>query len=365
MRRYVVSFPPATVTMPSGPVESVVSRSARTVSAAPSGSTRTPAKRARTAPRAAGSSASCASARICCSSASVGWSDAGVALERRVGRPQQEHLGPGHGERNPAAVDRDRQRRSPTPVPLEDEVGATAQRHGRARACVLEPPNAVDPGAGGVDDGAHPNLDCCPAGRVTNVRAEARLEPHQLGPVEHDAALGGCSAQVCEAEAGVVGLRVRVEARRPQPVQAQRRHQLRRRPGSDHASALRDRAGQAGIRPERAPDRDAPVGPAAIDGEHEVERPDEVRRDDPAEGVHLGQRLADEAEVPEAQVAEAAVHELRGGARRAGGEVVALDEGDAETVTGSQFGDPRADDPTPDDEQVEPLSAQALEGERT
>ncbi len=50
MRRYVVSLPPATLTIPDGPVEKTVSRRAFTVSPSPPGSTRRPQNEARTGP---------------------------------------------------------------------------------------------------------------------------------------------------------------------------------------------------------------------------------------------------------------------------------------------------------------------------
>ena len=89
--------------------------------------------------------------------------------------------------------------------------------------------------------------------------------------------------------------------------------------------------------------------------------PDEMGGDEPAERVHLGQRLADEAEVAQAQVAQPAVDQLRRRARRAGREVVALDERDPEPVPGGGLGDAGSDDPAADDEQVEPSRPQALE----
>ena len=72
MRRYVVSFPPATETIPSGPLESTVSRWARAVATAPTGSTRRRRSgrgRARVRRRPGRAPAS---SRICRSSAAVG-----------------------------------------------------------------------------------------------------------------------------------------------------------------------------------------------------------------------------------------------------------------------------------------------------
>src|SRR5581483_3549985 len=69
MRLYVVSFPPATLTIPDGPVENTVSRRAFAVPPSPPGSTRSPQYVARTGPMP--STATDASARICSTSSSV------------------------------------------------------------------------------------------------------------------------------------------------------------------------------------------------------------------------------------------------------------------------------------------------------
>ena len=77
--------------------------------------------------------------------------------------------------------------------------------------------------------------------------------------------------------------------------------------------------------------------------------------------MHLGERLTNEAEVAEPEVAQPAVDQLRRRARRARCEVVALDEHDPEPVPGSDLGDAGSDDPAAHDEQVEPPCSQALE----
>ena len=79
MSRHVVSFPPATDTMPPRPRLTTVSRRARMVLDPPAGRTRTPANRDRTSEGARTSAASDrpASARICAASASVAATSAG------------------------------------------------------------------------------------------------------------------------------------------------------------------------------------------------------------------------------------------------------------------------------------------------
>ena len=226
---------------------------------------------------------------------------------------------------------------------------------------ILQPPDLVDPRPGGVDDRARADLEGLAGQGVAHVGDRPALEADELDPVDDDGAGIGRAAQVRQAEAGVVGLGVGIEPGSAKAVEPQRRDELRRGRGRDHAPALGDGARQARVRPERAADRDAPVRAAAVDRQHEVERPHEVRRDDAAERMHLGKRLTNEAEMAEAQIAQPAVNELRRRARRARREVVALDEGDPEPMSGGDLGDARPDDPAADDEQVERLGSQALE----
>ena len=65
-------------------------------------------------------------------------------------------------------------------------------------------------------------------------------------------------------------------------------------------------------------------------------------------------RLAYEADVPESEVAEPAVDQLGGRARRPAAEVAGVDEGHTEADARGVRGDRGADDPAPDHEQVEP-----------
>jgi hypothetical protein len=87
-----------------------------------------------------------------------------------------------------------------------------------------------------------------------------------------------------------------------------------------------------------------------------------VRGDPARERLDLAERLPDEREVAEAEVAEPAVDELRGRARRPGGKIAALDERDGEPVARRELGDAGAEDSAADDEQVEALAAEPIEG---
>ena len=65
-------------------------------------------------------------------------------------------------------------------------------------------------------------------------------------------------------------------------------------------------------------------------------------------------RLAHEADVAHLQVPQAAMDQLRRGGRGRRREVAALDERHLEAVRARGFGDPGADDPAADHQQVEP-----------
>ena len=160
-----------------------------------------------------------------------------------------------------------------------------------------------------------PTSSVSPETQVAQLSDRPLLEAGELDPVEDDRSRIGRAADVRETEPRVVGLGVGIEAGRAEPVTPELRDELRRGGRCDHAAAIGDGARQACVRPERAADRDAPVRAAPVDREHEVERPDEVRSHEPAQLVHLGERLAHEAELAKAQVAQPAVHELRGRAR--------------------------------------------------
>jgi hypothetical protein len=77
------------------------------------------------------------------------------------------------------------------------------------------------------------------------------------------------------------------------------------------------------------------------------------------EAVALDAGLEDETEVAVLEVADAAVDEAGGAAGGAGGEVLALDEGDAETAQGGIPGDATAGDTAADDEDIEGLGGES------
>ncbi len=98
-----------------------------------------------------------------------------------------------------------------------------------------------------------------------------------------------------------------------------------------------------------------------VHGHHELERFEEVVGDAGQDGL-LAQPLGDEAQVQLGQVAHAAVQQLGGAARRAGGEVGLLDEGDVEAPGRQVEGAAGARDPATDDDDVERSFVQQTAG---
>ncbi len=76
----------------------------------------------------------------------------------------------------------------------------------------------------------------------------------------------------------------------------------------------------------------------------------------------LEQRLADEAEVEVLQVAEAAMDHLRGAAGGADRVVAALQQRDRVAARGGVEGDPGAGDAAADDDHLEVLAGDLLDG---
>ena len=100
-----------------------------------------------------------------------------------------------------------------------------------------------------------------------------------------------------------------------------------------------------------------------VDREGERERPDEVRRDG-QQDAPLAQRLGDEPDLAVLQIAEAAVDQPARPRAGSGREVAPLDQPDPQPAHRRIARHAGADDPAPDDEQVERLVGQAREQAR-
>ena len=146
---------------------------------------------------------------------------AGIAVVRCVRRAQEEHAGPGHREGDPHVVLSDRERRRPSLLGRDQDVGALAQSHGCSCPRILEATDVVDPGAGRVDDHAGVDGDDLVVdAHIGALQATPnRAERDDLGAVRDDGAGVGRRSHVEDAEARVVGGRVRVEGAGSQPLE--------------------------------------------------------------------------------------------------------------------------------------------------
>src|SRR5205823_4961902 len=143
----------------------------------------------------------------------------------------------------------------------------------------------------------------------------------------HERAVRGRVERVLDDEPlGIARLRVEVARAADEPVRVQAR-ELREQRVARERRVTRERAVRRQPVVEREPERDLPaLAPRAlVDGNAELERRDEVRRE-AQQPLALLERLAHEPDLEVLEVAEPAVNEPRGRAARATGEIVALDE---------------------------------------
>jgi hypothetical protein len=160
---------------------------------------------------------------------------------------------------------------------------------------------------------------------------------------------------------GVVHLRVVVAHRAGEPLRRQRRGQAERAAGGQ-VPVMRHRPPGALHRVVQRQAR-SDVGPLdhlPVQRVQERDRLDQVRGE-LGDQVTLAQRLVDQLEVTLLQVPQAAVDQLAGPARGAGGQVAGLHQGHSQAAgRGIQRGS-RSGDAAPDDQHVEPFGRQAAE----
>ena len=201
-----------------------------------------------------------------------------------------------------------------------------------------------------------------------------------LGAVQHHRAVALGLAEDGEDEADVVGLAVVEEVGVVGVARGERRDQLQHLVVADRAVAVRGPVGVLALVMGRAhlaaaatdPRRrhhvvhveaDADLAVALLlaeRGDQERGRVDEVRRELDQQ-LALQQRLADQPEVEVLQVAEAAVDHLRGAARGADGEVIALQQRDRIPARRRIESDPGAGDPAADHDHLEVRPRDRLE----
>ena len=286
---------------------------------------------------------------------------AGVGLVLRVRRPEQEHPVPRHREGDAHVVLRDRERRRPSLPARHQDVHALAQPHRRAGAGILEATHVVDPRPGRVDDRRRLDRDRLPvdAHLRPGDAAGGRSQLDHLGAVEHDCARVGRRADVRQAEARVVRPRVRVERAGAQPGDAEVGDHAARAGRVDEPVQPRPR--ERRVQEDAALHERGPKGPTFVEREQERDAVHEMGRDDLRQRAPLVVRLPHEADIAQAQVAKAAVDQLRGRARRRASEVARVDERDGEAGARRVRGDRGADDAAADDEQVEAAPGELLQ----
>ncbi len=109
-------------------------------------------------------------------------------------------------------------------------------------------------------------------------------------------------------------------------------------------------------------DADHAIGACPVEGgDDHGQRPDEVGGQVDHE-LPFQQGLADQPEIELLQVAQTTVNELGGAAARTGGEIRLFDQADAVAARRGVEGDPGAGDPAADDEDIEALALESLEG---
>ena len=192
--------------------------------------------------------------------------------------------------------------------------------------------------------------------------AGAARDRLDLAVVVHACAVPGGGERVLEAEAlGKEQQVVEVVAGAAQVVGADRGLEGQRVDRAQHARALPLAARrQEVVEPHADAHRDEPALGAAVDGDEEGQRAHEVRRE-ALEGLLLAEGLADELEVEELEVAQAAVDELGRFRRRARGEVALLEEGDGGAPQSEVARHPRAGHAAADHDGVEARSVDSVE----
>jgi hypothetical protein len=227
----------------------------------------------------------------------------------------------------------------------------------------IEPADLIAPGPGGVDEDAGADGELLTGEVIDDGGAAGAVvleeEAADSGVVEDDGAGLGGTDGVGEGEAGVIGGGVVVAGAAGEPIGAETGDGLDDLPGAEGASGLHIPEEREGVIEHEA-GGELPAGDAGtlVDGPDEREGPDEVGSQAEEAGA-LDAGLEDETEVAVLEVADAAVDEAGGAAGGAGGEVLALDEGDLETAEGGIAGDATPGDAAADDEEVEDLGGES------
>jgi hypothetical protein len=244
-------------------------------------------------------------------------------------------------------------------VARDHEVDALGRAHLELAALADQVLDVVRPHPGGVDHLACLHLELLVGEVVVDAHAghapALAQEPDDRRARGDSGAVGGRGAGGGERMPRVVDLRVPVLDGADQRVRIERRR-------DPQGLAL----GQVSVAPqalvaaelvvEQHPGADVEALPDPLgEREHERHRPHEMRRDHVEQQRALAQRLAHEPELLLLEVAEAAVDQLAGARRGAGGEVTRLDERHRQAARGGVERAARARRAAADDEDVERL----------
>ena len=269
----------------------------------------------------------------------------------------------------------DREDQAPVPRLVDDHVihrqPLSGKHHVHAlgevqqgqRLRVLQASHRLHPGARGVDHAARAHAHSAPAqatgGLDTGGAATLANDRVHRGVVQHRCAEASRGAEVGQHEVGVVGEVLAIDAGVGVDGAIQRRLLARHLLGVPVAVdvlALDGAELLVGCDP-RAHLQHARPG---ADGHHHPASLGQVRRD--AEDLlALEGGLAHESDVAHCEVAKAAVDQLRGATRGAGGEVLRLEQGHREPALRGVPRDPGAGDAAPDHDAIEALALETIE----
>ncbi len=176
------------------------------------------------------------------------------------------------------------------------------------------------------------------------------LGPDAAGPrADHGAAFGGIHG-VEHDEAGVVGEAIGifegVMKTRLERLTGFVGHQI------DFARAGQNLAPADPVVNEQADPQQQSRAARFVDRQHETQRPDQMRRR-AQQHFAFAQRLAHQAKFVMLEITQAAVNELGRRRRGTGGEIVLLDQDDAQAAAGGVARDAGAVDTAADDSEVE------------
>ena len=245
-----------------------------------------------------------------------------------------------------------------------DQVDAFGQVHPRPHLAP-EATDRVHPGPGGVHDGTAGDREAAAVGLVADLDPHApagdRLDPHGRSVAREVRAVALRRLERLEGESGVVGHVLGEDGRSLQLVRLDARdtpHGLV--PVPDLVVLVVVELHELLVGPEAGAQLEQARARPAVDRHDHVGADREVRHQ-AAQGGAFDRSLAHESDLALLEVAHAAVDQFRGAARRARGEVAALDEPGPQAAHRGVAHDARAGDAAAHDEQVEAVALHRLE----